>query len=1673
MNKKLDYDAIYTNLFNQILDRSIELNSTKKLSNTFFVEINEVISNYFPNLINNDIHLLFILVKNLIIQISIKIMNNMDHFETEQQWKLNNYRDIKAVINLILPFIDDKDDGAKLKSLKSLKQLFHKDTMSEKIIDPTKEDFNYCNFGIEFIRDNMGHEQLDLVVDNIHLYKTMLLHNYFLIISSLNQIYNKLMVNWINIFPVPEINIDDVDDVNSNKLFMLTWNKLKFVKEDNISEYYDFIEIETKSNTISFGDIYNTFVHDFYLSIKNFKWLLFEFRSNNSLNPNDIEIKNYFNILDEIYDLQYIFNETEFESLTNVEKNSWKTKLIDIINTTNEISTNPIENAKRDFVKSILIFMKSNYKYSTILITTYESFKLVPSIDDLEKEVKDDDNENTKILERINLSQCKTVVLELPPEHIYYFLYDTLFEFIETFYGKFMISLNKNNEYQFKKDAFYERKTENVENYRVTLKNLYNFSKSIYHKKSTEWDVTHDYYQTMDIENKEYFIKKLLLNEDLENWFNLKSNFRIVYGNNSNYDAFIKNIYDKISDPLTITRLVYNSLARRGILTEFNTFFNYKGSGRDKKEQMNKLFNKENKDKWNECYYWLTNRKFKDLKKMKISEKSDDGIHYLDLMSEYNEFNYEWYQTYTNNWMTQIIFFHKFIHNRIIYVTGATGQGKSTEVPKLVLYAVKMYLLKNNGKVICTQPRINAVEGNMDYISKTLGVPINQFTNNNGNKNIKKQVIKTDNFYCQFKHQKNEHTNMFNKNLSLKMVTDGTLLEELTNNIIMKNKKYDKNKKDFTYTLSNTYDIIMVDEAHEHNPNMDIILSLCRNSCYINNSLKLIIVSATMDDDEPIYRYYYKSINDNMTYPMVNKDSLILTADKKILQMQNINIDRRFHVSPPGETTQKIVTESYEQRHVSKKTDYKNDMKIIHTASVNRIIDICKKNPSGHILLFSTGMADILKLVRDLNKKLPIKDIALPYFSQMASEYKSKIDKMDENIWRIKNRKENIDKEWGEEYIEDQTVPNGIYKRGIIIATNVAEASITIPGLKFVVDNGFQKEKIYNAELDISDFYVTEISENSRLQRRGRVGRKEDGAAFFLYPKGDRRDNKPKYKITQQDISPLIEKLMRDNYRYTEEEGIIKITGEEENLILPKILNPNFKEWKDDKNYEYVTNDEKTDHDIEYAKKVNLIPILKNQYLIGNKPLDDTYLSDFASTDIFNVYETGFDFNTLIDESGEFYITHPNENDYFERSVNGKIISELGKKSNKIHYKNGTIKNFINKLHKRLKVLTMDSKDKNLKTYKTIFSKYVGKVGSKMKFDENSESIVMTIIMADVLDVLDDVIGMLSLMDASSFSLNSLIQEKKEKDFYKIFDDEEMIVYYKIISKIKKEFIDLDIWNLNKIKINKNDITKFNEMIKKFNNAESIFDMDQSFEPKLWSELIKLKKNHQLYDPVHIKSLIKKFKLESINIFDDRFKRRLERFATRNMIQFNVLMRFFENHNMYTKNIIDLNIKDELFHNTENPLEWFKKSLSGVSKLKYVDKVKNIKSAFLFGFIDNVCFNIKGNKYMNIVKNMTIYDMSHSQHNNKLLLHLRSKTLNNDLVMDISTSISEDMMVNFGFQVFNRHSKLDIKNLNNHSQVSILLNILNNLDISKNPFSEKYFPIINSYAKKQLKKNDF
>jgi len=290
---------------------------------------------------------------------------------------------------------------------------------------------------------------------------------------------------------------------------------------------------------------------------------------------------------------------------------------------------------------------------------------------------------------------------------------------------------------------------------------------------------------------------------------------------------------------------------------------------------------------------------------------------------------------------------------------------------------------------------------------------------------------------------------------------------------------------------------------------MDMILTYMKISLYHNNSLKLIIVSATMDDDEPRYRRFYRDINDNRMYPF--NTNLI---DNKL---DRINVDRRLHIWPPSEIDKGGTT--YPIKDIwNQDPSFEGIVKL----ALNLI-----ETQNGDILIFQPGTKEISKMVTELNNRLPINAIAIPYHGKMDQNKKNLIENLSDEDKRRLTYPKTVPYDTKEE--PEIRVPQGTYDRVIVIATNLAEASITISTLKFVIETGTQKIDVYDYVNRISKIKLVPISESSRKQRRGRVGRKSSGTVYYTYGPDDLKNNKINFNISIEPVYTLLYELLKDS----------------------------------------------------------------------------------------------------------------------------------------------------------------------------------------------------------------------------------------------------------------------------------------------------------------------------------------------------------------------------------------------------------------------------------------------------------------------------------------------------------------------------------------------------------------
>lgn len=1211
------------------------------LTDSFINEISNVINNEFRSLRSEDKVLLNNHLIEVINVIFIKFGFDLNNPETYyNQFRQNNYRDIKGLINIILPFIND-NDNTKKQRIKSFQDLYtSKDSKYGTDINKFSPTYNYTN--LQYGRCNRDNNYAtEIPYDNSHL-----TDNVNLFKKTIETVAHRLYVNWLDVRPVILTEIR-----NNSKIFIDTANALSDngeLKEWDVANSSIDDEVY-RYGGLSVGTIYNVIVNELFHSIKNIKWMIYTLNINNNF-------FNYFPILYSILPLNKPLNNVSWSRLSTNDKNTfigkWR-KLIEDANSNSIINVGTLSvdsvNLKK-LLESIKIFFDKYYK--DINKAEREGYKPLKYITrNVDDEINPDEDIDDRKSIKISFSDVYKSLNNLNPEHIYNFLRTQIQLFIKTVYSKDIINYDKDgNKYIFVK--LEDTKMNND----LFDKILYNFAKSLSHyQKGRDYLPYPRYWDSLNSNDKKVILQRLNMKstQNPSSWFNINGYLRrLKFPINIFYTRYYKIMKDKLHynlfDILKRTG-TFNTFSPNPKLTDNRQYANLNFENKQKKiwsELKSQVFQKdsETRQKLEKTYYYLTGLPYGQMKKIVYKDgEKEKKADYFDYMVDDTQ-NQTWHTMYALDWISQLSFFHRYLNNRVIYVTGSTGVGKSTQIPKLLLYAMRALDYNNTGKIVMTQPRIAPTTNNAERISVELGVPIKSY-----NEKFSK-TVKTDNYHVQYAYRGDKHTTN-EPILNLKISTDGLLIKQLIKNPLLKVPIYTKGKELPIFGDKNLYDIVIVDEAHEHNRPMDFILSIMKYSTYYNNSIKLVIVSATMDDDEPTYRRFYRDINDNRMYPLSNYN--------KENKIDRINVDRRLHISPPGQGTRFRVDEYYEKYDINdKRYNSKEKIKI----SVDKVIDIISKTQNGDLLLFQPGQADIIEAVKQINDKTNSTTIALPYFSAMSDEKKGFVEKIANKKYEL-----TIDKSvpFHEHYDINKvkTVPSGTYNRVIVVATNVAEASITISSLKYVVDTGNQKVANFDYSIRDTSLDLLPISESSRLQRKGRVGRTGPGTYYAIFPKGTMEGNKIAFNISIDNITYDLYDLMADDTTET--------------YFRPD-TNPNKLNSLD-----YI---------LESKYKYGIDKMIKKQYFTKTDFFN--YEGNYSHYDYRNdkqphyYHINGFSSNTLRDNDGTFYIVHPDELD-FDRNILGKIVNiEEG-----VVYNNSSIKidTFFNILGEQLLLFPEDS----------------------------------------------------------------------------------------------------------------------------------------------------------------------------------------------------------------------------------------------------------------------------------------------------------------------------------------------------------------------------------------------
>ena len=1085
-------------------DEFVKLNySWIKINDTRYQFLyNNLINRIFPVLQSED--------KNLLLNGLIKIINlihikfgfwkndNKNELLLWDQLLQNKLLDLRALLAIMLPFISDNESDGKKRKLSKLEDLYLETDENGKFVY-TNTQYNRC------IRHNNDSQ--------IIIFKRPYLKEYFidhleLLLMSIETMANKLYINWVDILPMPmneyvntKLYKDTVTKIvgkiiTDNDNSVVTMRDKPLVSVEIINNYIDL------SPGLSYQDVYNVMSNHLFHQIKNYKWLIY-----------DIFIRgvpiSYITYLEDVFNLNTLWKGLLWSQMTKNEingfTNQWNKFLSSLDRNDNEV---------------LHRFYFFYCKYHTNAKKLIRQGKLILT----SNTSNDDENEENAAVTPENTRDAKKGMRNVPVDEIYLFMYDQLDLFKKSWFY-YMINI--------KKDIFLIKGSNNIY---VTPKNIYNYCKSMTHYTTPNnifvqiprhWHslkpnlIEMVLIRMLDIETSQN-------NWNKSNWFNINNYFRRFYPSIPESELPKTNFLMHSLIRTKIVDIVFESLIYHGLLSDFwpnknitnntniesaiNTVDDQKKTLYKRNQMKEHYFTGQKRNNYeNYAYYYLTNATYGDLPLLNFRDSSKK---YFDFLTS----DQIWTFTYAMNWVSQINFYHHYLNTRVMYITGATGVGKSTQIPKLLIYSQKMLDYNYSGKIVCTQPRVSPTVENAETISKELGVPIRGFSSKY------KADVFTANYYVQYKHQKESHINTV-MDTFFKIVTDGTLFEELRASPFLTKSIMDSSAVDLNnnkipwaklFCTGNKYDIIIVDEAHEHNTYMDMILTLGRDAAYINNSIKLVIISATMEDDEPIYRRYYRLINDNRAHP--------LSAFIEDQKFDRANMDRRIHISPPGATTQYFIKDVYLSEKEASLINEKNFVKY----GIQKTIQLANSTSEKDILLFLSGQADIQQAVKEINAKTAANVIALGFYSDLSDETKKFIGKIHLTLSTYTRFKEDI---FLEENDIVRRVPAGTYNRAIIIATNVAEASITLQQLRYVVDTGYAKTVIFDVLEGISKTLTLPISQSSSMQRRGRVGRVASGEVYYLYNKEKIINNKTAYKIADSNVKDLIIKFLKSDPR--------------------------------------------------------------------------------------------------------------------------------------------------------------------------------------------------------------------------------------------------------------------------------------------------------------------------------------------------------------------------------------------------------------------------------------------------------------------------------------------------------------------------------------------------------------
>ncbi len=393
--------------------------------------------------------------------------------------------------------------------------------------------------------------------------------------------------------------------------------------------------------------------------------------------------------------------------------------------------------------------------------------------------------------------------------------------------------------------------------------------------------------------------------------------------------------------------------------------------------------------------------------------------------------------------------------SQVVIVSGQTGSGKTTQLPKILL---ELGRGTHGRQIVHTQPRRLAARTVAERIASEMGVHLGD--------EIGYQVRFTDET---------------SPKTRLRVVTDGILLAQIQRAPQLRQ-----------------YDTIVIDEAHERSLNIDFLLGYLTALLPKRRDLKLIITSATIDSVK-FQEHFEHALHEKVpvievsgrTYPVQVVYEPLGTAPALMRHVPGFETG-----AMPGEESYAELSAAPSDGGRDRGSSREPDMDMptaVARACAELIIHSSHERGARDILVFASGERDIHEFENALRRhygpraddmRHPDAIEIMPLFARLSSKEQHRV-------------------------FEPHT------HQRIVIATNVAETSLTVPGIRYVVDPGTARISRYSKTAKVQRLPIEPISQASADQRSGRCGRIADGIAIRLY---SREDYETRPRFTEPEI---------------------------------------------------------------------------------------------------------------------------------------------------------------------------------------------------------------------------------------------------------------------------------------------------------------------------------------------------------------------------------------------------------------------------------------------------------------------------------------------------------------------------------------------------------------------------